>query len=58
MARATRHSERGAQQTISHARQKKRIEDGKKRNELCWLGREGRQQGQSTTLRQSRENLH
>ena len=47
----------GAPQTISPTLTGEEDRGLREEHELCWLGREGRQQRHSTPLRQSRENL-
>src|SRR6266550_2579869 len=47
----------GAPQTISPPLTGEEDRGWREERELCWLGREGRQQRHSTPLRQSRENL-
>src|SRR2546423_846473 len=47
----------GAPQTISLTLTGEEDRGLREENELCWLGREGRQLRHSTPLRQSRENL-
>src|SRR5207302_4359235 len=47
----------GAPQTISPTLTGEEDRGWREERELCWLGREGRQQRHSTPLRQSSENL-